>query len=368
MLPEAAIKRLRAAFRRNELAIYVGAGASKDSGLPTWYSLILSVYLNSLGIPGSDQRPWHLIQATGEQWFARSRVPMELAARALRASFRDSTTFRKWIGFGLYQRVQFDGHGYATRDIRSLIRRNPTLNAIVRLCRRTRVGDVGLRAVVNYNLDGLLEEALGSFAFQSVWKQTPVKSGVLPIYHVHGYLPVRDPFGEQSPKIGSSPDEIVLTEDQYHREAADPYSWANLVQLQAMSSSVGLTIGLSLSDPNMRRLLDVTKRASCRPEMFALLQKPDATELGESDLEDIKKRMREIANYYPRNLLPELDVSSEQWRQSVKQIWGKLERLNFRRQVSVLRELGVEPIWCRHAEIPFIAERIIGGARAPRHA
>src|SRR5262245_62480714 len=106
--------------------------------------------------------------------------------------------------------------------------------------------------------------ALGSYPFQSFWKPAKVKPETLPIYHVHGYLPVRDPLGDlgrwkgkiYSPRLGSLADEIVLTEDQYHREAADPYSWSNLVQLGAMSSSVGLTIGLRLSDPNLRRLLD----------------------------------------------------------------------------------------------------------------
>src|SRR5262249_4087962 len=188
-------------------------------------------------------------------------------------------------------------HGYPTLRAQFLLRRNKTLRAIVKLCRRTRPGKRGLRAVINYNLDGLLEMALGSYPFQSFWKPAKAKPKTLPIYHAHGYLPVRDPFSDYSPRLGSLPDEIVLTEEHYHREAADPYSWANLVQLGAMSRSTGLTIGLSLSDPNLRRLLDAAGRAPVRPEIYGILPKPEATELDEASIEEIERNLRQIVEF-----------------------------------------------------------------------
>jgi SIR2-like domain len=208
--------------------------------------------------------------------------------------------------------------------------------------------------------------ALGSYPFQSFWKPAKVKSNTLPIYHVHGYLPVRDPFSDYSPRLRSLSDEIVLTEDHYHREAADPYSWANLVQLGAMSRSIGLTIGLSLSDPNLRRLLDAARRAPARPEIYGIMQKPEATELDGAGIEEIESNLQQILEFYSgiyRSPLPRPDVTSKKFRNRVKQIWGELERTSVQRQVSISRELGVEPIWCRHDDIPSVVDKIVSGVR-----
>ena len=296
-----AIKRLRAGFRRNDITIYVGAGASAASYVPIWDALLRTVYLNSLKIPaarsGEDLSSPYIVQATAERWFTKSGVPLDIAARTLRTSFHDPREYFSQVRFALYQVFEFDSHGYPTLGNQSLLRRNQTLKAVVKLCRRTRPGKRGLRAVVNYNLDGLLEMALGSYPFQSFWKPAKVKPETLPIYHVHGYLPVRDPFRGYSPRLGSLADEIVLTEDQYHREAADPYSWSNLVQLGAMSGSVGLTIGLSLSDPNLRRLLDAARRAPARREIYGVFQKPKATDLDEVGIDEIARNLQEILEF-----------------------------------------------------------------------
>ena len=63
----------------------------------------------------------------------------------------------------------------------------------------------------------------------------------MPIYHVHGFVP----FGNDA---GSSTDEIVFTESQYHLVASDPYHWSSLVQIQNLSRPTSLMIGLSLDD------------------------------------------------------------------------------------------------------------------------
>jgi hypothetical protein len=82
-----AIVRLRGAFGRNSLCLYVGAGASAASGVPTWQRLVLTVFLNSLHLPGgvgpADTAVNH---AVGEWWFTQSRVPLEIVARELRLS------------------------------------------------------------------------------------------------------------------------------------------------------------------------------------------------------------------------------------------------------------------------------------------
>jgi hypothetical protein len=357
------IKRLREAFRKNHLTVYVGAGASVASGVPLWDRLVLSLFINSLKIRERDDAEFPILRmATGKRWFEKNRGPLEVAARSLRTSFRSSKEFMEMVSFGLYQNLGFDDRGYPAKWVYPFLRRNKTLSALVKLCRRTKPDKIGLRAVVTYNLDGLLELALGSYPFQTLWKQTARKPGRLPIYHVHGYVPFRASTFHYKPTMGSTPDEIVLTEDQYHREAADPYSWSNLTQLQSMSNSVGLTAGLSLSDPNMRRLLDVTRKAPSRPEIYALLERPEVAELDEAGLEEVGKLALENLDFYDqwfKSPLPRPDLKSAKWRKNVQKTWRDLEQMCFQREVSVLRDLGVEPIWCKHAEIPKIVDKIV---------
>ncbi len=77
----------------------------------------------------------------------------------------------------------------------------------------------------------------------------------LPIYHVHGYLPQHSTdFDNNSDNL------IVFSERAYHTIYADPFSWSNIIQLYTLKENTCLFIGLSITDPNMRRLLDISTR------------------------------------------------------------------------------------------------------------
>src|SRR5262249_15571650 len=152
--------------------------------------------------------------------------------------------FMTWVRFSLYQRIDFDRDGNPSRRFIASLRHNKTLSAISKLCESTKVGRRGLRCVVSYNFDNLLELRLGEYPHKALWMPPPTRPTALPIYHVHGFLPVRNPWTPYRKGTASLPEQIVLTEDQYHRQASDPYAWSNLVQLPALSDSVGLTVGL----------------------------------------------------------------------------------------------------------------------------
>jgi hypothetical protein len=361
-----AIQRLRQAFERNALTLYVGAGASVANGVPGWDALVRTIYLNSLKqLQRGDPGLLPIRRAVAEVWFTNNRLPLEIMARGLRSNFQESSEFERWVRFGLYQFFGFDSKGYPTIKAKELVRENSTLRAIIRLCEESVPSKTGLKAIVTYNFDGLLEMALGSFPYQSIWRVGKANDAKLPIYHVHGFFPVKDPFS-YSKTVGSTGREIVFTEDQYHREAADPYSWSNLVQLQAMSSSVGLTVGLSLADANLRRLLDAIGRVPSRPQMFALLQRPEVTRLETSHITKIEELAKSISKArmqsLPLKAIPK-NLKRGKWREFVQQIWHAIEKEDLRRKIALLRELNIEPLWCRHDEILSIAESIVG-ARA----
>jgi hypothetical protein len=82
--------------------------------------------------------------------------------------------------------------------------------------------------------------------------------GSLPSYHVHGAPPVHAFFKLALLANDSDTGGFVFSEDEYRTEYADPYRWSNLTQIGLLERHKGLFIGLSLQDPILSRLIDVT--------------------------------------------------------------------------------------------------------------
>src|SRR5690606_21315200 len=94
----------------------------------------------------------------------------------------------------------------------------------------------------------------------------------LSIYHVHGFLP-RDRSGYD----GLEKSTLVFSEEGYHELFTDPYHWSNLVQLNLLRETRVLMIGLSLTDPNLRRLLEIAGRRNGPGRHYAFLRRLSPT-------------------------------------------------------------------------------------------
>jgi len=140
----------------------------------------------------------------------------------------------------------------------ALYAENPTscelIDVIVELARPQRDGKP-LESIITFNFDGLIEEQLNKNNIRNkpIFSEgVRCRSNELLIYHVHGFLPRKGRIRKDA--------EIVFSEDAYHSQFIDPFSWSNLIQLNKLSQNTCLFIGLSLTDPNLRRLLDVANR------------------------------------------------------------------------------------------------------------
>ena len=105
-------------------------------------------------------------------------------------------------------------------------------------------------------------------------------NNAISIFHVHGYLPKH--FDEETTH------ELIFSEEDYHRVYRDAYCWSNIVQLNYLRENSCLFIGCSLTDPNLRRLLDVASRNNEKPRHFALLKRPQIRKTSDISLKDIK--------------------------------------------------------------------------------
>lgn len=105
--------------------------------------------------------------------------------------------------------------------------------------------------VITFNYDDLVETALinENIPVHSVFDRSHFSGDELPVYHVHGMVP-------QTRPIGSTP---VLSEKEYHTLYKESFYWSNVVQLQAFSRTTCFFVGLSMNDPNLRRLLDISR-------------------------------------------------------------------------------------------------------------
>ena len=355
MTYEEQVEILRSAYCEKKLTLYLGAGVSVGNGLPPWEQLVLAMYYSTLSGPdiGAGLRPFpNYLFAIAEWHLQRRHEPLDISARKIRSRFHSATDFLKELKETLYAGFSIPDSGrFQIPDTYSILEANSTLRAVTDLCENHN-DSRALHAIVTYNYDNLLEFALEGrgIRVQPIWKaKAPaVHDGVLPVYHVHGYVPIEG--------SGSSGDELVFTEEQYHLAAHDAYSWSNLVQIQCMSSSTGLMIGLSLSDRNMRRLLDAIRKTPLRSNNYALMLKPRHQVIGENDVREIDENARKYFERFVRSGIKSDDRVFKEIRAIVKQV----EDIDQKAHESILRELGVWPLWYDdHQQIPELIARIL---------
>jgi hypothetical protein len=353
----AALRQLRRAFLDARVTLFLGAGCSVGSGVPPWERLVVQLYINGIVRRlGRYQRVPGLVASVGHWAFGRQAVPLEVAARGLKSYYLSDNDFVQMMRIMLYGLTGLQQWSRPRpAAIRKILRKNSTLRAVAQLCRRSVAGKRGVHSVITYNYDDLLEWLLVGRC-QPVWRATSLRPRQLPIYHVHGFVPLQD--GE-----GSRLDEIVLSEDQYNRAAQDPYTWNNLVQMQALSQSVGLMIGLSLTDRNLRRILDNLRAMPSRTQSYALLRRPSPWKVEDHDVDSILANMKDRVHTgfeigYDEQALAALE--RPEIRKAILRMIGDLETLDARRAETTLSELGVTVLWYEdHREIPELVQRMM---------
>lgn len=118
--------------------------------------------------------------------------------------------------------------------------------------------------MITYNYDDLLERTLGEDFAQPIGKDNDIERNKFPIYHVHGILP----YNEKARAGDTVASTAVISEDDYHKLYEKAFHWSNVEQLHALQRCTCFFIGFSMSDPNLRRMLDTTKTNDERHFVF----------------------------------------------------------------------------------------------------
>ena len=241
-------ERAIAALKSEKCSFVLGAGVSVDSQLPKWDELLCNI----LEIAKQE---CHL--ALGKEdydtLFKNCGSSSIILGRLASTLFNDNyKKFEKAIRRALYG----DG-GKIPGELATAI------SGLVKY----KYDSGSLTSVITYNYDNLIEEGLKHEYLPAVPVYGPQQPGMyIPVYHVHGYLP----------QNGDDVSTIVLSEKEYHDIYKQAYLWSNVEQLHAMQRSVCFFIGFSMTDPNLRRLLDIANDGNgAEIRHFAFLRKAD---------------------------------------------------------------------------------------------
>lgn len=234
------VPKLSDALKEGRLTLVCGAGVSMGIGMPSWDELLLrllKIAADKLSRDGAVADREDALQYLKEQETSSAIM----VGKFLKTILHDG--FLAELREALYESC----HMGESSDL---------LEAISELA-QSKDGKKILESIITFNFDGLLEEYFDrkGIPHKTIYSdQIRRGSSKLPIYHVHGFLPRRGELGPLN--------DVVFSEDTYHSQFIEPYSWSNLIQLSTFAQNTCLFIGLSLSDPNLRRLLDISHRKS----------------------------------------------------------------------------------------------------------
>lgn len=272
------LERLRADYQNGDVTLVLGAGISKDAGLPSWRELLDNLMIavvranqHSVEIPELTIK-----QAAGLLSTFVNDSPL-ISAAAVKAGLADEVTYQNALHTAVY--------GGEAKP-------SELLNEIVELCRAT-FERPGPKAVITYNFDDLLEEHLtkAMIPFETIvsadvgalerrrTRNRRSARGRLPVIHVHGFLPRNLSRGDAAASSVMHYEEPVLSEDRYHSLYGAPFAMSNVQQLDLFRNTTCFFVGTSMTDPNQRRLLTAAVSSGGAGGHYAIMRRqsiPDA--------------------------------------------------------------------------------------------
>ncbi len=275
---------LKKCFNDDDVVLFLGAGISLEAGIPTWNNLISNLIVSLMNTVIKDNRFEGYVELSDSEMKELVKIiqekngnsPLQLV-RFIRNGLGD--LFREELRKILYQEC---------------VDTSRILEAITDLSVPLRHG-IGIQGIVTYNFDDLIELNFKNkkvIRFHSVFREADIPSkNELGIYHVHGFLP-RNPVEYDGLEDNQKEKEslLVFSEEEYHQLMLDSYHWVNLVQLNYFREHTCLFIGMSMTDPNVRRLLEIAKQKQPEQDVckhYIILQRDSFNNIPKK--EDINK-------------------------------------------------------------------------------
>lgn len=243
----------------NNLVLFLGAGCSIDDNIPNWNNLLENLLFEIF-----DQSIYDGETLTKLEKLNNIDKDDKEFGKIKNRLYNSNLTVGRFIKETFDKRFIEQTQKSLYTDYTREINEQSTLNVIVDFIANNKSN---VEAIVTYNFDDLLEFYLEErkIKYKSIHEggKSP-DDDQIPIYHVHGYLP-KD--------ITVKNNNIIFGEKEYHIQYGDPHSWQNMIPLNFLRENTILFVGLSMDDPNLRRILDIGYRYFNSPKHYLFYSK-----------------------------------------------------------------------------------------------
>jgi hypothetical protein len=255
---------LKERYRKERVALALGAGVSCRSGIPDWLTLLKRIAAKCRGCDNEGlvetlhQRLGYTLPVVAGM--VENMCPKGRFTDLLRDALYDRETFP------FYRTSKTKQRPFLVQHVRE---KNQTLAAVGAMCARydrkknAFCANPRIRAIINTNFDALLtaytRARYGERLIRTIDRPSATPSSHrINCYHIHGFLQFWD--GDNDDPESEAPDLRVLTEHEFFDFFDRPNSAFNSVTLHILREYVVLFIGLSLQDDNLRRLLHYSRQ------------------------------------------------------------------------------------------------------------
>lgn len=348
------ISELQKAWADGGLVLFLGTGVSLQYGVPNWRDLVLELLLVT---QDRFQRFWPEYRSALANWMssyydfnllALSRiVKYELAKETSRTSDLHHQ-FASLVRESLY-RVW---HSPEFSRLKSNPLRQTTLSRLAGLIAKCRGQGKGIAAIVTMNFDDFLEQELrqAGVEFHTVYDGVSSRGRGLPILHPHGYLP-------EDGDIPTS--QLVFSEDEYHQLAHSPFHWAVGEMSNYLRRNQVLFVGLSMTDPTLRRLLDATAPRGVDGEIFKpyrrFVIRKDYSVPEPHEEADIIAHIERLADRKRR----EIDEPHHKTPDGIMEAVERMTKQAHSFDRQLFKDMGVGTVWIKdYDDLPLVLERV----------
>jgi SIR2-like domain len=333
-------------YKAGNITFFLGAGISVSNGLPTWKELVTSMYFKFMSAESWGRlRPFpNYLYIISKHYMRKMNESPDIIVRKLKTGWSERE-FGQTLWDSLYgARIKNKtvGHydiNYLPAYIANVIKKDKTK----------------IKSVITYNFDDILEETFRKKGFRSYStiydSKTKIETNKVPIYHIHGYVP-----------FNNNPDKrlfgkVVISEEDYNNLFNDSKHWANIVQLRSLTSTTNIMIGLSLNDPNLRRILDITSKQPVNTKTFIFLKKPEQIKFEDAEIEIIDKEARELMREWSEG--GGVKTSNKKHKQ-IKSIINGVSQNDIENNTRVLKSMKITPVWVDdYREITYYLNELI---------
>jgi hypothetical protein len=259
-----------------EIGFVLGAGVTKESGVPSWRGLALQLFERAREgkcLRGASSMAVGFLADELHRWQSGQQPNAELEAEKVLQFVCDHIDSKEKIP-KLVKDVLFGN--IVTRSHKMVAartyRENETLDAIITFCAAVKESPIAsasggrwetnrkVGGILTTNYDNLVEGSFNSKYGKHLLhpvaregaRETFQDRRIIPVYHMHGYVSYVD---DPSSPGGVKSSGLVLTEKDYYQTFYNLLGFSNAVAGSFFRRFPSIFVGCSMTDRNVRRIL-----------------------------------------------------------------------------------------------------------------